>query len=134
MFTYTITNIVLYYHVQFWNFQVAARISGIESSNDWFYSSCKTRGCNKKLKVSERMNKCFKCLRSWSNGILTYKLRIGVVDIKGNASFLLWDRECMELIEIGATGLYDKHNPVSYLFIMVVYSYHVFKFCTTSPN
>nr|GMD76699.1 replication protein A 70 kDa DNA-binding subunit D-like [Ipomoea batatas] len=35
---------------EFW---VAAKISGIESPNDWFYLSCSRKGCYKKLKVFE---------------------------------------------------------------------------------
>ncbi|XP_031121180.1 uncharacterized protein LOC116024429 [Ipomoea triloba] len=37
-------------HGEFW---VAAKINCIDNPNDWFYSSCRKTGCNKKLKVSE---------------------------------------------------------------------------------
>ncbi|XP_031099592.1 uncharacterized protein LOC116003769 [Ipomoea triloba] len=44
------------------------------------------------------------------NPIDWYKITLQVVDMKGNASFLMWDRECQELIGIPATELYEKSN------------------------
>ncbi|XP_031120418.1 uncharacterized protein LOC116023556 [Ipomoea triloba] len=86
----------------FGEFWIAARINGIESPTDWFYTSCPKKGCNKKLELSEGVNKCFKCVQVHNTHVLRYKLRVRVVDMKGNASFLIWDRECMELIGIAA--------------------------------
>ncbi|XP_031104615.1 uncharacterized protein LOC116009435 [Ipomoea triloba] len=95
------------------NDKVAARISGIVNPTDWFYSSCRKPGCNEKLEISEGVNKCFKCLKIWEDGILRYKITLRVVDMKGNASFLLWDRECLELIGIIAAELYERSNKTN---------------------
>nr|GMC91131.1 replication protein A 70 kDa DNA-binding subunit D-like [Ipomoea batatas] len=43
----------LYTRDKIGEFWVAAKISGIESPNDWFYLSCPCKGCYKSLKVSE---------------------------------------------------------------------------------
>ncbi|XP_031099852.1 uncharacterized protein LOC116004054 [Ipomoea triloba] len=94
-------------HGQFW---VAAKINGIEKSNDWFYTSCRKPGCNKKLELSEGVLKCFKCNMTWEDGVLRYKLRLRVVDLKGTAALLLWDRECMELIGTSASELYQRNR------------------------
>ncbi|XP_031101962.1 replication factor A protein 1-like [Ipomoea triloba] len=94
-------------HGEFW---VAAKINGIEKSNDWCYTSCRKPGCNKKLKLSEGVLKCFKCNMTWEGGVLRYKIRLRVVDLKGTASFLLWDRDCMELIGTSATELYQRNK------------------------
>ncbi|XP_031127600.1 replication protein A 70 kDa DNA-binding subunit B-like [Ipomoea triloba] len=94
-------------HGEFW---VASKINGIEKSNDWCYTSCRKPGCNKKLKLSEGVLKCFKCNLTWENGVLRYKLRLRVVDMKGTAAFLLWDREFMELIGTFASELYQRNK------------------------
>ena len=98
--------------MQYGDFWVAARISGVVNPTEWFYSSCRKPGCYKKLKLSEGVNKCFKCFAIWESGILRYKITLRVVDLKGNASFLMWDRECQELIGMPATELYEKSIKV----------------------
>ncbi|XP_031108662.1 uncharacterized protein LOC116013149 [Ipomoea triloba] len=103
----------IYDNDKYGDFWVATRIQGIVNPTDWFYSSCRKPGCYKKLKISEGVNKCFKCFQIWEIGILRYKITLRVVDIKGNASFLLWDRECQELIGIPATELYEKSNKTN---------------------
>ncbi|XP_031120877.1 replication protein A 70 kDa DNA-binding subunit-like [Ipomoea triloba] len=95
---------------EFW---VAAKINGIETPNDWFYLSCPRKGCNKKLKVSEGVLKCFKCNTTWEDGVLRFKVKLRVVDMKGNASFMLWDRECFELIGIAASDLHELHKDTT---------------------
>ncbi|XP_031108452.1 uncharacterized protein LOC116012924 [Ipomoea triloba] len=100
----------IYDNDKYGDFWVAARISGVVNPTEWFYSSCRKPGCYKKLKISEGVNKCFKCFQTWETGILRYKITLRVVDLKGNASFLMWDRECQELIGMPATELYEKSN------------------------
>ncbi|XP_019161866.1 PREDICTED: uncharacterized protein LOC109158412 [Ipomoea nil] len=90
------------------NFWVAAKIVGIKSSWDWFYVSCKSHGCNKKLTLRNTMYDYDKCKRTWQDGILRYKVKIRVVDLDGNAPFILWDKECTELLGIFATDLRKK--------------------------
>ncbi|XP_031091159.1 uncharacterized protein LOC115996161 [Ipomoea triloba] len=100
----------IYDNDKYGDFWVAARISGVVNPTEWFYSSYRKPGCYKKLKISEGVNKSFKCFQTWEIGILRYKITLRVVDLKGNASFLMWDRECQELIGMPATELYEKSN------------------------
>lgn len=57
---------------------------------------------------------------TWENGVLRYKLRLRVVDLKGTAAFIMWDRECMELIGTSATELYQRNRNVSIFIIFLV--------------
>ncbi|XP_057792171.1 uncharacterized protein LOC131009002 [Salvia miltiorrhiza] len=59
---------------------ICGRIDHIESNGDWFYLACKR--CSKKVvKVEQR-----------------FMIRVNVVDATSNATLLLWDRECVQLI------------------------------------
>ncbi|XP_031120316.1 uncharacterized protein LOC116023455 [Ipomoea triloba] len=99
----------LYDNEQFGDFWIAARINGVENPSDWFYISCPNKGCNKKLKLSEGVNKCFKCNKIPEGSITKYKIRVRMVDMKGTASFLLCDRECMDLLGLAAEDLYERN-------------------------
>ncbi|WP_432805506.1 hypothetical protein [Escherichia coli] len=94
---------------------MAARVNGVEKPSDWFYISCPKKGCNKALKLYEGVNKCFKCNEIPDGSVRKYKLRLRVFDMKGTASFLLWDRECQDLLGIPAEDLYEKNLNVSFL-------------------
>ncbi|XP_019173002.1 PREDICTED: uncharacterized protein LOC109168433 [Ipomoea nil] len=50
------------------------------------------------------------CDRNWGDGTLRYRVKVRVVDLDGNAPFLLWDRECLDLIGISADDLKDTHT------------------------
>nr|GME12565.1 replication factor A protein 1-like [Ipomoea batatas] len=70
----------LYQQTESGDFYVPAMITGIESSGEWYYTSCKTKGCNKKLKSENRLIYCEKCDRKWQNGAIKYKLVVRVAD------------------------------------------------------
>ncbi|XP_031105202.1 uncharacterized protein LOC116010078 [Ipomoea triloba] len=99
----------LYDTEDFGDFWIAARVNGVEKPSDWFYISCLKKGCNKALKLSEGVNKCFKCNEIPDGSVRKYKLRVRVVDMKGTASFLIWDRECVDLLGIAAEDLYERN-------------------------
>ncbi|XP_031116799.1 uncharacterized protein LOC116020465 [Ipomoea triloba] len=99
----------LYDTEDFGDFWIAARVNGVEKPSDWFYISCPKKGCNKALKLSEGVNKCFKCNEIPDGSVRKYKLRVRVVDMKGTASFLIWDRECVDLLGIAAEDLYERN-------------------------
>lgn len=103
--------------LQYGDFWVVAKIVGIESSGDWFYVSCKGHGCNKKLILRNDGQKydCDKCKRTWEEGILRYRVKVRVVDLNGNAPFILWDRECQDLLGISATDLRKRTLEVNYV-------------------
>ncbi|XP_019150223.1 PREDICTED: uncharacterized protein LOC109147039 [Ipomoea nil] len=42
-----------------------------------------------------------------------YRIKVRVVDLDGNAPFLLWDRECLDLLGISADDLKDTHTKNS---------------------
>ncbi|XP_019179267.1 PREDICTED: uncharacterized protein LOC109174488 [Ipomoea nil] len=95
--------------MQFGDFWVAARIVFIDDP-EWYYASCRTKGCNKKLKLKGKWLWCSTCDRNWGDGTLRYRVKVRVVDLDGNAHFLLWDRECLDLIGISADDLKDTHT------------------------
>ncbi|XP_031099674.1 uncharacterized protein LOC116003874 [Ipomoea triloba] len=51
----------------------------------------------------------YKCNRTWAEGTLRYRIKVRVVDMNGNAPFLIWDRECRELIGMSTADLRDKY-------------------------
>nr|GMD34488.1 replication factor A protein 1-like [Ipomoea batatas] len=55
--------------------------------------------CNKKVTVlKDGMYVCGKCGTHYHKPKLRYKIKIRVLDANGNAPFLLWDREALELL------------------------------------
>ncbi|XP_019178280.1 PREDICTED: uncharacterized protein LOC109173497 [Ipomoea nil] len=96
------------------DFYVPAEIVGIEGSFRWMYISCMTSGCNRKLKPDGDDLLCTNCDKKYKEGMARYRVKIRVMD-KGlsYAPFLLWDRECSELVGIPANLLYNKYNKVS---------------------
>ncbi|XP_031115836.1 replication factor A protein 1-like [Ipomoea triloba] len=100
----------VYEKKQYSDYWVVAKIVGIEGALDWCYNSCKTQGCSKKLTLNTKgLYDCYKCNKTWAEGILRYRIKVRVVDRNGNAPFLLWDRECKELIGMSAVELRDKY-------------------------
>ncbi|XP_019153467.1 PREDICTED: uncharacterized protein LOC109149929 [Ipomoea nil] len=99
----------IYRDKEFGDFWVAARIVFIDDP-EWYYASCRTKGCNKKLKLKGKWLWCSTCDRNWGDGTLRYKVKVRVVDLDWNAPFLLWDRECLDLLGISADDLKDTHT------------------------
>ncbi|XP_031116690.1 uncharacterized protein LOC116020352 [Ipomoea triloba] len=100
----------VYEKKQYGDYWVVAKIVGIEGALDWCYNSCKTQGCSKKLTLNTKgLYDSYKCNKTWAEGILRYRIKVRVVDRNGNAPFLLWDRECKELIGMSAVELRDKY-------------------------
>ncbi|XP_019153835.1 PREDICTED: uncharacterized protein LOC109150380 [Ipomoea nil] len=73
---------------QFGDFWVAARIVFIDDP-EWYYASCRTKGCNKKLKLKGKWLWCSTCDRNLGDGTL---------------------RECLDLLGISADDLKDTHT------------------------
>lgn len=72
----------------------------------------KTAGYNKKLIFKKGMFECEKCEKLWAEGILRYRLQVRVIDVDGNAPFLLWDRECNQLLGMTTSKLKSLHPEV----------------------
>ncbi|XP_019161126.1 PREDICTED: uncharacterized protein LOC109157737 [Ipomoea nil] len=95
-------------------FYVPAEIVGIESSFGWMYISCMSPSCNRKLRKAGEDLVCSTCDKKFKEGIARYKLIVRVMDIGlSDAPFLLWDKECSDLVGIPANLLYKKYNQVS---------------------
>nr|GMD21406.1 putative transposase [Ipomoea batatas] len=93
------------------DFYVPAIITGIETSGEWYYVSCKSAGCNKKLKSDDKgLFFCEKCKRKWQKGVVRYKVVVRVADAHSDAPFLMWDRECSELLGMPAVELIANYN------------------------
>ncbi|XP_019178600.1 PREDICTED: uncharacterized protein LOC109173760 [Ipomoea nil] len=99
----------IYRDKEFGDFWVAARIVFIDDP-EWYYASCRTKGCNKKLKMKGKWLWCSTCDRNWGDGTLRYRVKVRVVDLDGNAHFLLWDRECLDLLGVTVDDLNSTHT------------------------
>ncbi|XP_031108408.1 uncharacterized protein LOC116012874 [Ipomoea triloba] len=97
-------------------FYVPTEIVGIQGSRigDWYYTSCMSQGCNKKLSVmrDKGLLICGKCNKKWEEGCVRYKVVVRVVDKRDDAPFLLWDRECADLVGVPASLLFEKYLKV----------------------
>nr|GME14630.1 replication factor A protein 1-like [Ipomoea batatas] len=94
------------------DYYVPAQIVGIEGSRkgDWYYTSCMSQGCNKKLSEGDQgLLICGKCKKKWDQGCVRYKVTVRVVDKRDDAPFLLWDRECADLVGVPASLLFEKY-------------------------
>lgn len=97
---------------------VPAKIVGIESFGSWFYDSCMTRGCNKKLTPKDGLMHCDKCKRRFHQGVLKYRVVVRAIDQTSDAPLLIWDRECEELIGMLATSLHALSPQVKEVLII----------------
>ncbi|XP_019171211.1 PREDICTED: uncharacterized protein LOC109166778 [Ipomoea nil] len=96
------------------DFYVPAQIVGIEGSFGWMYISCMASGCNRKLKPEGEDLICSNCDKKFKEGMTRYRVIVRVMDQGlSDAPFLLWDRECSDLVGIPANLLYKKYNKVS---------------------
>ncbi|XP_052193956.1 uncharacterized protein LOC127802280 [Diospyros lotus] len=71
----------------------------------WWYLSCKK--CAKKVKENGNRFYWEKCERFDTSGNPRFKIRVRIVDGTESASFLLWDRECLQLIGKSTSELRD---------------------------
>nr|GMD86838.1 replication factor A protein 1-like [Ipomoea batatas] len=65
---------------------------------DWYYLSCISGRCNKKVDLKGGMYVCGKCGTHCDTPKLRYKIKLRVYDARGSAPFLLWDREALDLL------------------------------------
>nr|GMC95608.1 putative transposase [Ipomoea batatas] len=94
------------------NYFGPAKIVGLESGRHWYYTSCSTKGCFKKLDPNQGSLKCDKCFLSCPERTLRYRLIVRVVDKTSDAPLLLWDKEWTELIGMFAFDLKSKYSQI----------------------
>ncbi|KAL3620551.1 hypothetical protein CASFOL_035463 [Castilleja foliolosa] len=82
---------------------IDATIIGIDSTRDFWYVACKQ--CSRKLVVHPRTSTCVTCNQDNSNQNARYKVEVNVLDKSGNATLMLWNKSCEQLIGKSASEL-----------------------------
>ncbi|XP_061350487.1 uncharacterized protein LOC133295664, partial [Gastrolobium bilobum] len=82
-------------------------IKAIESKYNWWYKSCKK--CP--FSVYENFEKwyCKNCQKHWEDYYPRFSVQVRVVDNTDSASFILFDRDCVFLLGMGAAELRELH-------------------------
>ncbi|XP_019166683.1 PREDICTED: uncharacterized protein LOC109162436 [Ipomoea nil] len=107
----TVTTIEdLYERAEEGYYWVPGRIVAVESTTNWFYHSCRSEGCFRKLHLKNGTLQCLKCGTSWQEGNLRYRLIVRVGDKITDAPFLLWDKEGCEIIGKTAFDIRTKYS------------------------
>ncbi|XP_056683440.1 replication protein A 70 kDa DNA-binding subunit B isoform X1 [Spinacia oleracea] len=84
-----------------------ATIVGFEKDTNWYYNSCKS--CNKKVDYEGGGRYwCIKCDSHVKSAPPRYKVTVSVEDDSGSASFVMFDREVFQAIQISTMDLKDK--------------------------
>nr|GMD19039.1 putative transposase [Ipomoea batatas] len=95
-------------------YYVTGTIVSIESGKKWFYNSCRKPGCFKSLTLKETYYFCDTCKTNWAEGNVRYKVIVRVLDKTSDAPFVLWDKDCFELLGITAYDLKTKYSMVEF--------------------
>ncbi|CAH9069080.1 unnamed protein product [Cuscuta europaea] len=74
---------------------VLGEIVSIKNTREWCYLRCPT--CHKKLVPEERF-RCSTCSVTLGEGVYRYKVSVCIMDNTGHGNFILWDRECIEIL------------------------------------
>nr|GLL29305.1 uncharacterized protein LOC109155334 [Ipomoea trifida] len=91
-------------------YYVPGTIVSTESGKKWFYNACRKPGCYKSLELKETYYFCDTCKTNWAEGNVRYKLVVRVLDKTSDAPFVLWDKDCFELLGITAYDLKFKYS------------------------
>ncbi|CAH9136111.1 unnamed protein product, partial [Cuscuta epithymum] len=75
---------------------VLAEVVSIENFREWCYLGCPT--CHKKLTPEEERFRCTNCSVTLAGGVYRYKVSVCIMDNTGHGNFVLWDRECIEIL------------------------------------
>ncbi|VFQ96980.1 unnamed protein product [Cuscuta campestris] len=75
---------------------ILGEISYLENTPDWCYLGCIE--CNKKVIPDGSQFTCSGCDLRMPHGVYKFKVNVHVFDITGHASFMLWDRECKDIL------------------------------------
>nr|GLL19453.1 uncharacterized protein LOC109180751 [Ipomoea trifida] len=91
-------------------YYVPGTIVSTESGKKWFYNACRKPGCYKSLELKETYYFCDTCKTNWAEGNVRYKLVVRVLDKTSDAPFVLWNKDCFELLGITAYDLKFKYS------------------------
>ncbi|XP_031108610.1 uncharacterized protein LOC116013091 [Ipomoea triloba] len=89
---------------------VPGTIVSIESGKKWFYNSWRKPGCFKSLIFTETYYYCETCKTNWVEGNVRYRVVVRVLDKTSDAPFLLWEKDCFDLLGISAYDLKTKYS------------------------
>ncbi|XP_057763741.1 uncharacterized protein LOC130984995 [Salvia miltiorrhiza] len=78
------------------SFWICGTVVNIDGAGDWFYISCKK--CSKKIEKLEHRFYCKNCSNFSESGEMKYNIIINVADESSSSPFVLWDRECKNVI------------------------------------
>ncbi|VFQ76740.1 unnamed protein product [Cuscuta campestris] len=79
---------------------IVSKIASINDSGDWCYLGC--TDCNKKVIPGGDKFRCSRCNTTMLHGVYRFKVNVRVYNSTGHASFILWDRECKEILGASA--------------------------------
>ncbi|VFQ72462.1 unnamed protein product [Cuscuta campestris] len=79
---------------------IVRKIASINDLGDWCYLGCTK--CNKKVVPDGDKFRCTGCNTTMLHGVYRFKVNVRVYDSTGHASFVLWDRECKEILGASA--------------------------------
>ncbi|KAL3635025.1 hypothetical protein CASFOL_022079 [Castilleja foliolosa] len=82
---------------------IDATIIDIDSTRDFWYVACKQ--CTKKLVAHPGTSTCVTCNQDNSNHNARFKVEVNVLDKSGNATLMLWNKSCEQLIGKSASEL-----------------------------
>nr|GMD76509.1 putative transposase [Ipomoea batatas] len=99
-------------------YYVPGTIVSIESGKKWFYNSCRKPGSFKSLILTETYYFCDTCKTNWAEGNVRYKVIVRVLDKTSDAPFVLWDKDCFDLLGIIAYDLKTKYSMVIFFLML----------------
>nr|GMC79814.1 putative transposase [Ipomoea batatas] len=106
----------LFHDIEEGYYYVPGIIVSIESGKKWFYNSCRKPGCFKSLILTETYYFCDTCKTNWAEGNVRYKVIVRVLDKTSDAPFVLWDKDCFDLLGITAYDLKTKYSMVIFFY------------------
>ncbi|KAH0893595.1 hypothetical protein HID58_056024 [Brassica napus] len=83
-----------------------ARVLEVLQQNGWSFVSC--TGCSRKLDQSSNSLRCNRCVNANVTGVIKYRVELSVDDGNDNATFVVLDREMLNLIKKDAATLTVK--------------------------
>ncbi|VFQ74770.1 unnamed protein product [Cuscuta campestris] len=86
---------------------IMADIVSVENYKDWYYLACNNKTCIRKVYVDGDCFRCEQCAKTMTFVEYRYKVTVTLMDESGHATFILWDRECKEIMGIPASRLRD---------------------------
>ncbi|XP_047974667.1 uncharacterized protein LOC125216922 [Salvia hispanica] len=82
---------------------ICARVESVSCYGEWFYICCQK--CGKKVEKTCNEFHCIGCSKFDGSGIMRYMLKFEVFDGTSTAELVLWDKECVQILQKKASEL-----------------------------